>query len=439
MITIFGKTNKFCNLNRRSFLKIGGFSMSAFGGMNVFSNEFKPKSKKSIIHIFLAGGPSHLDTWDIKKDAPREIRGEFSPIQTSISGIEICECFPKLALLMDKISIIRSITGSLDAHDSHQCLTGYDRKNMESIGGRPSIGSVLSKIYGQKDLSVPSSVILNERTQHLPWSYGGTGGFLGNAYNSFNPNGNGMDDLVLNGISLDRLNDRKALLSSLDKVNSDLEKYQSVSSFRDAAFGVLTSSKLADALNLDSESEELKVRYGTGRPFNFQYDGATTDNSKLLIARRLVEIGVQSVTLSYGRWDSHGNNFDLIRDHGSKLDNCLSALIEDLNSKSMLDDTLVLVWGEFGRTPRINKDGGRDHWPLVNSCLMIGGGLKTGQIIGSTNRLGESVASRPVHVQEVLSTVYHTLGIDVMNSTINDPTGRPQFLLDNRNIIPELV
>jgi uncharacterized protein (DUF1501 family) len=266
-----------------------------------------------------------------------------------------------------------------------------------------------------------------------------SGGFLGNAYNSFNPNGNGMDDLVLNGISLDRLNDRKALLSSLDKISVNLEKYQAVNSFRDAAFGVLTSSKLADALNLDSESEELKVRYGTGRPFNFQYDGATTDNSKLLIARRLVEIGVQSVTLSYGRWDSHGNNFDLIRDHGSKLDNCLSALIEDLNSKSMLNDTLVLVWGEFGRTPRINKDGGRDHWPLVNSCLMIGGGLKTGQIIGSTNRLGESVASRPVHIQEVLSTVYHTLGIDVMNSTINDPTGRPQFLLDNRNVIPELI
>jgi len=424
-------------LGRRSFLKIGGFGFSALNGINLFAGSNANKSDKSIIHIFLAGGPSHLDTWDIKTEAPREIRGEFSAIDTAVSGIKIGECFPRIALKMDKISIIRSIVGCLDAHEPYQCLTGFEKRNMESVGGRPCIGSILSKVYGQRDLSVPSSVVLNEKTKHLPWSEGGHGGFLGSAYNPFNPNGNGMDDLILNGITLDRLQDRKLLLKSLDKLNNN--KMNSLDSFRSAAFGVLTSSKLADALDISKESADVRLKYGDGKPFNYQYDGATTDNSKLLIARRLIEAGVRSVTLSYGRWDSHGNNFDLIRDHGRKLDICLSALISDLEDRGLLEKTLILVWGEFGRTPRINKDAGRDHWPLVNSCLVMGGGIKGGQVVGSTNRLGESAASRPVHVQEVLSTVYTALGIDVSNLTLQDPTGRPNFILENRNFVQELV
>jgi uncharacterized protein (DUF1501 family) len=183
----------------------------------------------------------------------------------------------------------------------------------------------------------------------------------------------------------------------------------------------------------------VRERYGDGKPYKYQYDGAPTCNDHLLIARRLVEAGVRSVTLSYGRWDSHGQNFDLVRDHGSKLDKGLSALIDDLGERGMLDDTTIVVWGEFGRTPRINKNSGRDHWPRVSCCLLIGGGLQTGQAIGETNRLGEHPAVRPVDVQEVLCTVYHSLGIDVMNTTIPDPTGRPQYLLDIREPIKELV
>lgn len=435
MLTILGSFGKYCdNLKRRSFLKIGGLSMSAMGGINL---EPLLKKDKAIIHIFLAGGPSHLDTWDIKTEAPREIRGEFSAIETAVNGIRIGECFPKIATKMNKIAIIRSITGSLDAHEPYQCLTGYERRNLESVGGRPCIGSVLSKVYGQKDLSVPSSVVLNERTKHVPWSEGGHGGFLGSAYNPFNPNGNGMDDLVLNGITLDRLQDRKQLLKSLDKLNNS--RMSSIESFRNAAFGVLTSSKLAEALDITKEPDSIREKYGDGKPFNYQYDGATTDNSKLLIARRLIEAGVRSVTLSYGRWDSHGNNFDLVRDHGGKLDTCLSALISDLEERGLFDSTLILVWGEFGRTPRINKDAGRDHWPLVNSCLIMGGGIKGGQVVGSTNRLGESAATRPVHVQEVLSTVYTALDLDISTLTLQDPTGRPNFLLENRNYIEELL
>lgn len=440
MITILGKSSKYCdNIKRRSFLKIGGLSMAALGGINVSSllASQEVKSDKSVIHIFLAGGPPHLDMWDIKEDAPSEIRGEFNAIDTVVPGIRIGECFPKLATIMDRIAIIRSVVGSVDAHDAYQCMTGYDRRNLESAGGRPCVGSVLSKVYGPKYLSIPSSVALAEKTKHVPWSEGGSAGFLGSAHSPFNPNGNGMDDLILNGITLDQLENRKLLLSSLDKFKSNAD-FSSVDSFNNAAFGVLTSSKLAEALDITKESIEVRERYGDGKPYNYQYDGANTDNSKLLVARRLIEAGVRSVTLSFGRWDSHGQNFALVRDHGSKLDQCLSALVLDLEERGLLSSTTILVWGEFGRTPRVNKDAGRDHWPLVNSCLLIGGGMKTGQVIGSTNRLGEIAAERPVHVQEVLSTVYKNLGIDCMNFTLNDPTGRPQFLVDMRDPVIEL-
>ena len=196
------------------------------------------------------------------------------------------------------------------------------------------------------------------------------------------------------------------------------------------ALGVLTSSKLMDALDLSKEPTTVRERYGDGKPYKFQYDGAPTVNDQLLLARRLVEAGVRCVTLSYGRWDSHGKNFDLVRDHGRKLDQGLTALIEDLDSRGMLDDVTVVAWGEFGRTPRINKDAGRDHWPQVSCALLAGGGMRTGQVIGSTNRLGEHAKDRPVTFQEVFATLYHSLGINPETTTINDPTGRPQHLVE---------
>jgi hypothetical protein len=196
------------------------------------------------------------------------------------------------------------------------------------------------------------------------------------------------------------------------------------------AFDVLTSSKLLEALDLSREPESVRQRYGDGKPYKFQYDGAPTVNDQLLLARRLIEAGVRVVTLTYGRWDSHSKNFDLVRDHGGKLDQCLSALIEDLDQRGMLQDVTILVWGEFGRTPRINKDAGRDHWPQVSCALLAGGGMRTGQVIGATNRLGEYAAQRPVTFQEVIATVYHNLGIDPSGTTILDPTGRPQHLVE---------
>ena len=301
---------------------------------------------------------------------------------------------------------------------------------------------MLSKVKGPTDPSIPTSVALAARTSHQPWSEPGAPGFLGAACQAFRPNGGGMDNLVLNGVTLDRLGNREQLLTSLDglKRNADASgMMEGMDAFTQAAFGVLTSNKLADALDVSKEPEEVRARYGDGKPYKYQYDGAPTCNDHILIARRLVEAGVRSVTLSFGRWDSHGANFDLVRDHGGKLDQAVSALVQDLDERGMLNDVTVLVWGEFGRTPRINKQAGRDHWPQVSCALMAGGGMRTGQTIGETDRLGERAVQRPVHVQEIIATTYHNLGIDPMAVTINDPTGRPQYLLDKREPIRELV
>jgi uncharacterized protein (DUF1501 family) len=242
-----------------------------------------------------------------------------------------------------------------------------------------------------------------------------------------------MANLTLRGITRERLSDRRGLLSSFDNMRREVDANGAVTGMDAAtrrALGVLTSSKLLEALDISKEPEKVRARYGNGKPYKYQYDGAPTVNGQLVLARRLVEAGVRCVSLSYGRWDSHGQNFALVRDHGSKLDQGFSALIEDLDARGMLNDVTVIAWGEFGRTPRINPGAGRDHWPQVSCALLAGGGMKTGQAIGSTNRLGEYAVGRPVHFQEIFATLYHNLGIDPSTTTINDPTGRPQHLVE---------
>lgn len=449
MLTLFGKSARYCDgLSRRGFLKIGGFAFGSAASLSledVLRAEHvagKKASQKAVINIFLGGGPPHQDMWDIKVDAPREIRGEFDPIRTNVPGIEIGECFPKIAAMMDKFVAIRSVVGNEGGHDAFQCYTGWGRRSIASVGGRPAIGAVLGKLYGPTDPGVPAAVALAEKTQHAPWSDPGTPGFLGAAYQAFKPQGEGTSDMRLNGMSLDRLQDRKSLLGGLDVLKREVDStgmLRGMDAFSEAAFGVLTSSKLVDALDINKEDPKVRARYGDGKPYKFQYDGAPTCNEHLLIARRLVEVGVRCVTLSYGRWDSHGDNFNLVRDHGTKLDQGVSALVQDLDERGMLKDVTVVVWGEFGRTPRINPGAGRDHWPQVSCALLAGGGMRTGQVIGSTNRLGEYAKDRPVDVQEVIGTIYRNLGVDPMSVTLKDPTGRPQFLVDRRDPITELV
>lgn len=448
MLTIFGSGGKMCDgVSRRSFLRIGGLGVSA--GALTLSDIFRAEAAsgvsstrhKAVINIFLGGGPPHQDMWEIKTEAPKEIKGEFKPINTKVVGIQIGEVFEKIAAQADKFAFLRAVVGARDAHEAYQCNTGWLKDSLMAMGGRPSIGSAVSKLKGPVDVAVPPFVGLAKKTQHVPWSDPGTTGFLGIAHAPFMPDGHGMTNLTLKGVALDQLGDRRKLLNSFDTLRRDLDTQGSLKGMdavRDRALSVLTSSKLLDALDVSKEPAKLRERYGDGKPYQFQYDGAPTCNDQLLMARRLIEAGVRVVSMSYGRWDSHGKNFDLVRDHGKKLDQCVTALVEDLESRGMLQDTCVIVWGEFGRTPRINKEAGRDHWPQVSCALLAGGGLKTGQAIGSTNRLGEYAVGRPVTFQQIHATLYHCLGLDPATTTINDPTGRPHHLVE-AEAIKELI
>lgn len=448
MLTILGQpSRRYCDgVSRRNFMKIGFFGLGAasLSLADLFRAEAKAgavQRHKAVINIFLGGGPPHQDMWEIKTEAPSEIRGEFKPIATNVPGIQIGECFPRIAASMDKFAVIRSVVGSKAGHDAYQCMVGWPHDSLRQMGGRPSMGSVLAKIHGPVDPSVPPFVGLSAPTQHLQWSDSGKPGFLGPAYNPFKPDGPIAADLKLNRISADQLGDRRRLLASFDAYRREVDATGMMNGMDAAtrnALSVLTSSKLLDALDLSREPEKLRQRYGDGRPYQYQYDGAPTCNDQLLMARRLIEAGVRCVTLSYGRWDSHGQNFALVRDHGPKLDQALTALVDDLEVRGMLDDVTVIAWGEFGRTPRVNKDAGRDHWPQVSCAILAGGGMKTGQAIGATNRLGEYAKDRPVHFQEIFATMYHNLGLNPATTTINDPTGRPQHLIE-MPLMPELV
>ena len=446
MLTIFGdrpSKSGFCDgVHRRGFLKVGALGVGAMG-LNLAdlyraeANEGSGLGHKAVINIFLGGGPPHQDMWEIKTEAPREIRGPFQPISTNVPGIQIGECFPKIASVMDKSVVMRAIVGCEERHDSFQCMTGWRHNELRSMGGHPALGSVLHKLYGPVDKSVPPYVGM--ATDGV-WRNPGTPGFLGPTYAPFVPNGQGLADMKLNGISTEQLGSRQQLLSSVDRLRRDIDasgQLEGLDSYTQQAFDVLTSSQLVDALDVSKEDEAIRQRYGTGQPYKYQYDGAATNNELILVARRLVEIGARCVTLTYGRWDSHGDNEGLVRHHGGHLDQAVAALITDLEERGMLDDVTVLVWGEFGRTPRINNNGGRDHWPQVSCAFMAGGGIKGGQAIGSTNRLGEHAKTRPVHVQEVFASLYKNLGIDPRSTTIQDPSGRPQYLTD-RDPIAEL-
>jgi hypothetical protein len=449
MLSIFGKPARLCDgVTRRSFLQIGALS---FGGLSlsladILRTEARasetPRSRpKSVINIFLGGGPPHQDMWDIKTEAPSEIRGEFRPIATRVNGIQIGEVFPRIAAQMDKIAVIRSVVGAFGGHDGFQCMTGWTPADMRSVGGRPGLGSAVAKIQGAVDPGMPPFVGLAAPTGEIRWSDPGKPGFLGPAYGAFKPDGPALANMRLNGTTLDNLADRRRMLTSFDSLRREVDvtgQLQGLDAFTQQAFDVLTSSRLLDALDLTKESERVRDRYGDGKPFNYQYDGAPTVNEHLLMARRLVEAGARVVSLSFGRWDSHSNNFELVRDHGGKLDQALSALIEDLHDRGLEDDVTVIAWGEFGRTPRINNNAGRDHWPEVSCALLAGGGMRTGQVIGATNHLGERAVQRPVHFQEIFATLYHNLGINTQTTTLRDPTGRPQYLVE-RPLIQELV
>lgn len=447
MLTILGDRtdNGFCDrLPRRTFLSIGGLAMGGLSLPRILRAEEEQRNKggdsfstgrshKAVIMIFLPGGPPHQDMFDLKMDAPSEIRGEFSPIRTNVSGIEICEHFPRLAKMMDKFVIIRSIVGATGGHDSFQCMVGRNNKNQPQ-GGWPCMGSNLSSIEGPVHPSMPPFVGLAPPMGHIEWADAGQSGYLGIAHSPFKPSGPGKADMVLDGVTLDRLADRKNLLASFDRFRRSADSsglMDGMDAFSRQAFGILTSSKLARALDIQQENPRVRERYGKGIPGNVA-DGGPRLMEQFLMARRLVEAGARCVTLAFSRWDWHGGNFKRGRQDMPMLDQGVTALVEDLHQRGLDKDVSVVVWGEFGRTPKINKNAGRDHWPRVSCALLACGGMRTGQVIGSTDRLGEDAKDRPVHFQDVHATLYHQMGINPITTTTRDLTGRPHYLVDRQ-------
>jgi hypothetical protein len=404
-------------------LGIGGLTLA-----DLFRAEARAEagsSSKAIINIYLAGGPSHIDTFDPKPEAPKEFRGEFQAIDTSVPGIQICEHLPKLAAMMDKLAIIRSISGLRDEHTPNQTETGWPSNTLTSVGGFPSLGAVMARVQGASRGSAPTFVDLTGHTRP---------GFLGQVYSAYRPDGEGRSNLQLNHVTLERLGDRQQLLTGLDRLRREADgngMMSAMDAFTQRAVGVITSGKMADALNLDKEDPRIRARY-------VPHDN-DRENDRFLMARRLIQAGVRCVSLSWGGWDTHGNNFGHLRQQLPRFDQGVSTLIDDLDSHGLLNDVTVLVWGEFGRTPRVNGTAGRDHWAYVASLLMAGGGLRMGQAIGTTNRLGERAQDRPIHLQEVFSTLYSNLGIDPRYTTLIDPNGRPQYLVEHREPIKELI
>ena len=445
MLTIPGRSfGGFCDrASRRDFLRIGTLAPLGAAGLSLADllragEPAAGKRHKSVIMIYLPGGPPHQDMVDLKPLAPAEVRGEFAPIATNVPGIEVCELLPRIAAMMDKFAVIRSIVGATGDHYSFQCLTGRSHQR-QPPGGWPEFGSVVARLQGPAHPAAPPYVGLSPRMQHRPYN-SGKPGFLGPSCTPFQPNGDAREELVLSGLTLDRLGDRGALVRALDSFNRQADSsgmMEGMDAFRRQALGVLTSSALADALDVSKEPQAVRDAYGYGTE-KHQGDGAPRLMQQFLAARRLVEAGVRCVTISYSFWDYHGNNFALCRENLPQLDQGVSALVTDLHQRGLADDVAVVVWGEFGRTPKINKDAGRDHWPNVSCAMLAGGGLRTGQVIGSTDRIAAEVKDRPVRFEEVHASLYRCLGIDHL-TTVPDLSGRPQYLTDHHAPLPELA
>jgi len=462
MIKIFtsretrARSSSFCDgINRRNFLKIGGLGTVASGlGLSLpelLSLEARAgigSSHKSVILIYLVGGPPHQDMFDLKPNAPSEYAGPHRPIGTNVDGIEICELFPMMAKRMDKFAIIRSLVGAQGGHDAFQCYTGRKPQDAPApTGGFAPFGSVVSAVQGPVHQDAPPFVSLCYDCTHGPYNEPKPG-MLGVKQAAFRPMGPTRSDMALRDVTLDRLADRATLLKSMDHFRREADasgQMEGLDTFNQQAMGILTSSRLGHALDLSKEDPKIVARYGTGDEVKrIDENGAPRVPQSFLVARRLVEAGARVVTVNYSKWDWHGGRGNEIfkREHEDFpiFDQAITALIDDLHDRGLDKDTSVLVWGEFGRTPLINNQVGRDHWPRVAMALLAGGGMKTGQVIGATDRLGGEAIDRPVTFPEVFATLYHNLGIDVATTTLTDLGGRPQHLVEgNARPISELI
>lgn len=422
MITLWGSRQRFCDgISRRNFLQIGAFGAGlSLTGM-LRAREVKGSSNKAAIMIYLPGGPSHMDMYDLKPGAPKEYRGEFNPIATNVPGVQICEHFPQQAKIWDKLAVIRSVV-SVDEHSDSLVMTGYS-ENTNRVANHPSFGAVMSKMRASGANDIPPFVSLRGMSR------GTEPGILGVAHRPFTPDGQGFRNLRLaGGIDATRMDDRKELLAGFDTLRRDIDAsgtMKGIDTFTTRAFDMVASGAVRKALDLTREDPRSRDRYKGIESF--------------LTARRLVEAGVGCVTLSIGGWDTHSANFKTLRKQLPEVDRGIANLITDLHDRGMADDVVTVMWGEFGRTPRINNsDAGRDHWSPVMSALVAGGGLRMGQAIGASSARGEYPKDRRYTVSNVLSTLYHAVGIDPA-ITFPSGAGRPTYILEDREQVRELI
>jgi hypothetical protein len=428
---------------RRDFLRIGGLGLAGITLADLLRHEARGGNAgrpKSVIYIVLGGGPSHIDMWDLKPDAPDEYRGPFRPIATHVPGIQICEHMPLQAAMMDQIALLRGIRSVENDHFLSEVYSGLPR----GAGRRPAFGSVVSRLAGNAS-ALPTYVSLDRPTTdqfefEKPF-------YAGSGHAPFRPFGSALDDLMPVR-SLDQLRERRSLVTTFDAMRRDLDAQQAAAGmdrFQAQALDIITSPRVRDAFDLSKEPDRVIAAYGRGRyPHQVVKDIMYPWNPRpFVLARRLVEAGVRVVTLRAGDWDHHssptGDIFFALRCLMPLVDRSVTALVNDLRVRGLDQDVLVVVLGEFGRTPRIAQPGpGREHWADAGCALFIGGGLRMGQVIGSTDSRAERARTGSITFQNIIATIYHVLGIDT-RAQLTDFSGRPQNLLDDQEPIRELV
>lgn len=427
MLSILGRGTTLCDgITRREVLRAGALGFAGLSLADVLRLRALAGTEtarpKSVIMVWLRGGASHIDSYDMKPDAPAEIRGEFSPIATNVPGIQICEHTPLQAQIMDKLAIVRGIkSNDLGDHTPHYIVTGFPDR-----GKRPAFGSIVSCLKPRSD-GLPPYVSLMYKAPGLYDNEAPK--YLGASHRPFVPREEGLENLSLvKGISHDRLRERGRLLREFDTLRREIDQkgdMAAIDSHTVRALEMITSPRARNAFDLKQESPGTCARYG-------KYC------ENLLIARRLVEAGINVVTLKLGDWDTHEKNFIDMRDQLPRLDMGVHALVTDLYERGLDKDVAVVIWGEFGRAPKISRGDGRDHWPEAGAALLFGGGFRTGQAIGATEADGGRSRGTPCTPSNILSNLYRHLGIDP-SMTIPDHQNRPMHVLDDREPVRELV
>jgi len=444
MLDIFGGRYGSCDgVSRRSFLRVGSLGLGALTlpdllrGRAEAARQGKSPASTAVIQVVLSGGPSHMETWDPKPEAPTGYRTDVKAMSTCVPGISLSELMPRQARAMDKIAVLRSLTHETSDHFAglHWILTGFtSTQQQQNKNERPSIGSVVAKLRGANGPGVPPYVAMSGGA-----AFGGLfqgGSYLGPGYNPFNLDDDPTGEMKVrnlappSGLSLDRLEDRKSLLARLDRIDRSRDlsgTMDGLDRFTTQAYEMVTGPSARQALDLSREDPRLRDRYGRSRI-----------GQSCLLARRLVEAGVTFVTIAEGNWDHHASVAQSCRQQVPPMDAAVGTLVEDLHDRGLAESVLVVVWGEFGRTPRLNGSGGRDHWPGSMSAMLAGGGLKMGQVIGATNRKAEQPVERPLRPEDVIRTIYHVLGVDPLHEFPNE-SGRPMAVMNQGRPIAELI